>query len=322
MLKINNICYQYPKSETLALDEISFQLKAGKNMAVIGESGCGKSSLLKAIYGLIDLNAGEIFFENEKVLGPAYHLVPGHPHMKYLAQDFDLMPFIKVKENVGKFLSNVFLEEKINKIEELLSLVDMTEYAETLTKNLSGGQKQRIALAQALAQEPKLLLLDEPFSHIDHFRKNTLRRQLFQYLKDKDICCLVATHDMADVLPFADEIIILKNGQMAQTGNSQDVYENPKNLEIAKLFGDAFEISEKLATKFNFFDRTILYPHQFKVVENNGVKAKIIKKYFYGTHYLYEALCHDELIMFNHQEDLAIAMTLTIAKINDKIQWQ
>lgn len=306
MLSIQNISYQYPKSKVNSLESISFEINSGDYLAIIGESGCGKSTLLKAIYGLIDLKEGEILIENTPVLGPAFNLVPGHQHMKYLAQDFDLMPFVKVKENVGKFLSNFFLEEKAKKTSELLALVDMSDYAETMTNQLSGGQKQRVALAQALAQEPKLLLLDEPFSHIDHFRKNTLRRHLFQYLKEKNIACIVATHDMEEVLPFADEILVLKNGKKIQSSQTQNIYENPFNLDVAKLFGDAFEISNELAIKLKANEKKILYPHQLTVNEKDGANAKILKKYFYGSYYLYEAVCENELVMFKEINDLAV----------------
>ena len=283
MLRVKNITFNYQsrKDNNPVLSEINFELKTGQNLAIIGESGCGKSTLIKAIYGLIDLKKGEISFNGDKVLGPAFNLIPGFPEMKYLAQDFDLMPFVKVKENVGKFLSNFFLDEKAKKIEELLTLVDMSDYAETMTNQLSGGQKQRIALAQVLAQEPKLLLLDEPFSHIDQFRKNSLRRKLFHYLKEKNISCIVATHDMADVLPFSDEIIVLENGQILQKGFTNDVYFNPKNIEVAKLFGDAFQISEKLAKNLKTFPKRIFYPFQFKVENENGVLVIITNRYNY-----------------------------------------
>src|SRR5690606_26315476 len=181
-----------------------FSLQKGNNLAIIGESGCGKSTILKLIYGLYDLNQGSIFWNDIQVLGPKFNLIPGMEFMKYLAQDFDLMPFITVAENIGKYLSNFYPEEKKQRIEELLELVEMTAFRDIKAKYLSGGQMQRVALARVLALEPEVLLLDEPFSHIDNFRKNSLRRNLFAYLKQKNITTLVATHDSTDVLSFAD----------------------------------------------------------------------------------------------------------------------
>ncbi len=240
MLKVHKIQFSYQNAAILK--SISFSLEKGKNLAIIGESGCGKSTLLKLIYGLHDLDAGQIFWNDIEVLGPKYHLIPGMPFMKYLAQDFDLMPFITVAENVGKYLSNFFPEDKQVRIAELLEIVEMTEYADVKAKLLSGGQMQRVALARVLALEPEVLLLDEPFSHIDNFRKNSLRRNLFAYLKEKSITCIVATHDSTDVLAFADEVAIMKQGKIIESGIPEFIYNHPKSHYIASLFGDVNEI--------------------------------------------------------------------------------
>ena len=126
MLEVKNISFSYGNSVTLS--DISFSLGKGKNMAVIGESGCGKSTLLKLIYGLFDLDAGSISWNDTTVFGPKFNLIPGMDFMKYLAQDFDLMPYITVAENVGKFLSNFYPNQKKARILELLELVEMTEW--------------------------------------------------------------------------------------------------------------------------------------------------------------------------------------------------
>jgi len=134
--------------DEITLHNLTFTLNEGQQLAIIGESGCGKSTLLKIIYGLYDCDASHLSWKSELILGPKYHLVPGMPFMKYLAQDFDLMPFITVGENVGKFLSNFFPKEKQNRIDELLSLVEMSEFKHVKAKFLSGGQMQRVALAR------------------------------------------------------------------------------------------------------------------------------------------------------------------------------
>ncbi|WP_338409580.1 ATP-binding cassette domain-containing protein, partial [uncultured Flavobacterium sp.] len=135
MLSLQNISFSYDVQKTIP--NFSFVLKEGKNLALIGESGCGKSTLLKLIYGLYDLDEGQIFWKDNEVLGPKYHLIPGMDYMKYLAQDFDLMPFITVAENVGKHLSNVFSDIKKQRIHELLEIVEMTEFANVKAKFLS-----------------------------------------------------------------------------------------------------------------------------------------------------------------------------------------
>jgi len=156
MLQVKTISFGY--TDKRIIHDIDFTINKGKNIAVLGESGCGKSTLLKLIYGLYDLDQGQIFWEDKEVTGPKFNLVPGMPFMKYLAQDFDLMPYVTVAENVGKFLSNFYPEEKKQRIQELLEIVEMTEYADVKAKFLSGGQQQRVALARVLALEPEVLL--------------------------------------------------------------------------------------------------------------------------------------------------------------------
>ena len=293
MLRVNEICFSY--QDKLVVKNVDFSLTKGKNLALIGESGCGKSTLLKLIYGLYDLDEGQIFWNDIEVLGPKFHLIPGMPFMKYLAQDFDLMPFITVAENVGKYLSNFFPEDKQARISELLEIVEMTEYANVKAKFLSGGQMQRVAIARVLALEPEVLLLDEPFSHIDNFRKNSLRRKLFGYLKEQQITCIVATHDSTDVLAFADEVAIIKEGKIVESGIPKFIYGNPKDKYVASLFGDVNEIKINGELKF-------VYPHQLKVVMNSDLKVEIANSYFRGSHYLMEAKFENQTLFFESDE--------------------
>ncbi|WP_445718862.1 ABC transporter ATP-binding protein [Flavobacterium sp.] len=291
MLVATNISFSYLDENTL--QNISFSIKKGTNLAIIGESGCGKSTLLKLIYGLYDLDEGQIFWNNTEVLGPKFHLIPGMPFMKYLAQDFDLMPFITVAENVGKYLSNFFLDAKQARISELLEIVEMTEYANVKAKFLSGGQMQRVALARVLALEPEVLLLDEPFSHIDNFRKNSLRRKLFAYLNKKNITCIVATHDSTDVLAFADEVAIMRDGKIIESGVPKFIYNNPKDKYVASLFGDVNEIEINGELKF-------VYPHQLKVTLNSNFKVEVVKSYFRGSYYLIEVKYGNQILFFEN----------------------
>ena len=149
MLQIKSISFSYLKEKTIL--NASFSLEKGKSLAIIGESGCGKSTLLKLVYGLYDLDEGTIFWNDIEVLGPKYNLIPGMDFMKYLAQDFDLMPYITVAENVGKYLSNIDSEKKWNRVKELLEIVEMEDFFDVKAKYLSGGQMQRVAIAQSFS---------------------------------------------------------------------------------------------------------------------------------------------------------------------------
>ena len=304
MLQVQNISFSY---EEEVLSNLNFNLEKGKTLAIIGESGCGKSTLLKLIYGLYDVDAGTIFWNDKQILGPKFNLIPGMEFMKYLAQDFDLMPYITVAENVGKYLSNIYKDKKQERISELLEIVEMTEFANTKAKNLSGGQMQRVALAKALVLEPEVLLLDEPFSHIDNFRKNKLRRKLFSYLKQKNITTLFATHDSDDVLSFADEVIVLKDKKNIETGTPESIYKNTKNNYVASLFCDVNEI--EIEGKLQ-----IIYPHQLKIAQKSEIEVEVVNNYFRGNYYLIEAVFKNKTIFFENDSRLQISSKVCLKK--------
>ena len=304
MLEIKNISFTY--IENPVIEEVSFKISKGQNLAIIGESGCGKSTLLKLLYGLYDLDKGEILYNDERILGPKYNLIPGEDYIKYLAQDFDLMPYITVEENVGKFLSNIYKDKKKARVQELLEMVEMTEFAKVKAKYLSGGQQQRVALARVLALEPEILLLDEPFSQIDSFRKNSLRRNLFKYFKEKQIICIIATHDSTEALSFSDEILVLQNGKLIAKGSSKQLYDNPPTTYIASLFGEVNELKLSLFTNAESDKVLLLYPHQLKVGVPSDLQVEVIVNYFRGSHYLIEALYENDVLFFESKEAIEV----------------
>ena len=296
MLQVNNISFAYA-NEKPVLQDISFSLQKGEHLCVMGESGSGKSTLLKAVYGLLDMNKGALYWDENPILGPAYHLIPGMNFFKYVAQDFELMPFTSVSENISNFLSRFYPEESQKRTQELLEVIEMTEFANEKVKTLSGGQKQRVAIARALAKEPELLLLDEPFSQIDNLKKNGLRRMLFSYLKEKNIACIVATHDSDDALSFADKMIVIQNNIIVASGSPQEVYNNPKNTYVASFFDD-------INTVFINDKEELLFPHQIKIVAKSELKAKVLNTYFKGSYWLIEATFKEQIVYLNHHSAL------------------
>ena len=292
MLQVKNITFGY--QEQSVLTNISFNVKEGEHLAVIGESGSGKSTLLNLIYGELDVLEGEIFWKSKQILGPKFNLIVGFDFMKYVTQEFDLMPFISVEENVGKFLSNFYPTKKKERVSELLKVVELTEFTTTKVKNLSGGQKQRVALARAIAKQPEILLLDEPFSHIDNFKKQSLRRSLFRYLKEKKITCIVATHDKNDVLSYADNMIVLHDSKIIAHNTPEQLYNHPETPLIASFF-EEFNILK---------DYGIVYAHHLKIVAKSKLKAKVIKSYFNGNTYIIEAIMNEKNIFISHRESI------------------
>jgi ABC-type proline/glycine betaine transport system ATPase subunit len=296
MLNVANISFQYaPKKKILS--NISFNLKEGQHLCVMGESGSGKSTLLKAIYGLLDLKKGSIYWKNQEVLGPAFHLVPGMSFFKYVAQDFDLMPYTSVAENIGKFLSRFYPEEKEQRTKELLEVIEMSSFANEKVKTLSGGQQQRVAIARALAKEPELILLDEPFGQIDNFKKNSLRRKLFSYLKEKNISCIVATHDGDDALSFADQMMVIKNKKVIAFDSPKNLYKSPPEHYVAALFDDVNEL-------YIDGEKKLMYPHQIQASKDSLHKVIVKKSFFKGSFWLIEATFNSQVIFFQNTEHL------------------
>ncbi|WP_426477350.1 sulfate/molybdate ABC transporter ATP-binding protein [Chryseobacterium sp. CBSDS_008] len=282
LLEINNLFFSHNKENPL-FQNLNLRFEENRIIALAGESGCGKSTLLNLIYGLLDWESGEIIFNGTKLLGPKGNLVPGEPEMKFVAQNFDLMPYATVAENVGKFISNINLKQKKETVTELLEVVGLQEFAHVLPKYLSGGQQQRVAIARALSVLPKLLILDEPFSNLDFPRKIELRERLFRYVKQHGVSLIISTHELQDIMPWLDQIVILQDGRLIQNENPEETYRNPYNSYVAKLFGEVNIFSETEAEDFQL-PKFSYYPKEIKITET-GLEAEILESRFAGNYY-------------------------------------
>ncbi len=322
MLHLQNVSFAY--GSVPVLENITLKVANGEHLSIIGESGCGKSTLLKIIYGLLQVQKGKVAWDGKEVLGPDFNLVPGEPYMKYLSQDYDLMPFTTAAENVGQFLSVFEPEEMKRRTSELLEILEMTEFAKTKVKYLSGGQQQRIALARVLAQEPQVLLLDEPFGHIDNFRKNSLRRNLFSHLKEQQITVITATHDPNDVLGFADRVVVIKDAGILADDTPKNLYERPKSMYVASLFGEANHIPLHIIKSYADTKRHIIvYPHEFKVSEKSGLEVTVDRSFYIGGNYMMVGNYEGKMLYFNHHLPLEkgkkVFLNISIETINQRL---
>ncbi|EMR01101.1 ABC transporter ATP-binding protein [Cesiribacter andamanensis] len=215
-----------------ALNSISFRLEAGQKLALAGQTGSGKSTLLKIIAGLVQPDAGSIHFKGERVKGPDEKLVAGHRSIAYLSQHFELPGSLRV-EQVLQYANSLAASDAA----ALYALCGITPLLTRRTDQVSGGEKQRIALARLLVGKPELILLDEPFSNLDMAHKADLKEVIQSISERLGISVILVSHDPLDSLSWADQILVLQEGQLVQQASARQIYEQPKNAYVARLFG-------------------------------------------------------------------------------------
>ena len=227
-----------------ALGGISLIQQRKQRLAVAGETGSGKSTLLKVIAGLVQPEKGEVLLEGRRVLGPAETLVPGHPDIAYLSQDFELRNNYRVEEVLS--YENALTDADAD---ALYAICRIDHLLRRKTDQLSGGERQRVALARLLVRPPKLLLLDEPYSNLDRVHKEILRTVIGDILEQFGMSCVLISHDPPDVLSWADEILVLKEGRLVQKAAPERIYRQPVDEYVAGLMGKFNRIHPMLAAR-------------------------------------------------------------------------
>ena len=313
MLDVQIQSFKYIKTEdTSVLKNVSFSLKNGEHIAVLGGSGSGKSTLLHLVYGLLPLKNGTIHYNSKKLFGPSHNLIPGEPFMKLVAQELDIMPYISVSENIASHLDRNDRAKDDARVDELLAVVHLEAFKHTKVKNLSGGQKQRVAIAKALAQQPEVLLLDEPFSSIDTYLKNTLRRSFFSYTRDQNITCIIATHDSEEALSFTDRMLLLRDGKQVRLDTPIAIYNSLENRYQESFFGEVSVIEnallpsgENVNASSSAIKNHILLPHHLRISEvKTPLEVTIVTTFYQGQHYLVQAKEQESVIYFYHHTKL------------------
>lgn len=239
---------------------------------MVGKSGSGKTTLLKCIYGLENLLSGEVLLDGEKVTGPAFNLIPGHDEMRLVSQDFYVLDYHSVEENIFDKLIGYTDEAKRKRASKLLKLLGLTTLRTTKAKFLSSGQKQRVALARAFAIIPKVLLLDEPFSNLDKLLTEKLFDFILKEVKKQHTSVILITHLAEEALKFTDKLAVLEKGKIIQTGKKWDVYYRPKNSRLAGLLGDynilhQNDLEKKSRNKFK--SKAFIRPDKIKLADKN-----------------------------------------------------
>jgi iron(III) transport system ATP-binding protein len=235
-LTLRGVSKRYPGATHDALASVDLHVPPGGVTAVVGSSGCGKTTLLRLVAGLEVPDAGSIHLGDEEVAGDGAWVQPEARGVGMVFQDFALFPHLKVVDNVAYGLRRRGRRARQERAREILAMVGMEEMAGRYPHQLSGGQQQRVALARALAPEPRVLLLDEPFSNMDLPLKAGLQLELAPLLRRSGVPTLIVVHDIEDVVTLADQVVILRDGKVAREGALARLCQDPGDAYVAGFF--------------------------------------------------------------------------------------
>lgn len=213
-IQVESLSFFYNRSKEKTLDNFSAWIQKGEVVSILGESGSGKSTILRLIAGLETPTEGRIMIDNKIVSNDNKFVPPEKRGIGMVFQDYALFPHMTVADNVKFGLQHYNRKQKKERLEEVLDLVNLTQFHKRYPYELSGGQQQRVALARAMAPRPSLLLFDEPFSNLDASLQHKIREELRKILKKTGITSIFVTHDEADARALADQVIILKKGKI------------------------------------------------------------------------------------------------------------
>ncbi len=236
LLSVQGLSHTWGSEQVL--DGLSFNVAAGKIACLLGASGSGKSTTLRLIAGLERLQAGRIDIGGRNVASPGMQVPAQDRSVGLMFQDYALFPHMRAWQNVAYGLHRLPRTLRKKRAMELLDEVSMADLADAFPQQLSGGQQQRVALARALAPEPKVLLLDEPFSGLDGGLRSRLRDMTLHVVKERNIAAIVVTHDADEALFMADWIVLIEKGHLLQQGLPSQIYYEPRSPEVVKFFGD------------------------------------------------------------------------------------
>lgn len=292
------------------LKNISFDIEEGKFYTLLGPSGCGKTTILRMIAGFSEPTKGDIYFEGKRI----NEISSNKRQVNTVFQDYALFPHMNVFENIAFGLKVKHLPKKQieQKVKEALKMVRLDGYEKRGINEMSGGQKQRVAIARAIANEPKVLLLDEPLSALDHKLRTDMQYELRELQQRLGITFIFVTHDQEEALAMSDEIFVVNDGLIVQSGTPVDIYDEPINHYVADFIGESNivdgvmikdELVEFVGHQFTCVDsgmrsnepvEVVLRPEDLTLtdLEHGKLQVKVDTQLFRGVYY--EIICYDE----------------------------
>lgn len=249
-LNIQNLSCWYQK--TAVLEALNLTLNDNEIVCLLGESGCGKTTLLRSVAGLQTELTGEIRIKQKVVNDAQTHVPPELRKVGLIFQDYALFPHLNVFDNVAFSLTKISALEKKQRVQNVLDLVQLSDYGTRYPHQLSGGQQQRVAIARALAYQPELMLLDEPFSNLDQHVRFQLIHEIRRLFKQHNMSALFVTHSKEEGFAFADRIALMQAGKIVQIDSAQKLYQQPISPYVANFMGQANYIDVEVMDKYSY----------------------------------------------------------------------
>ncbi|WP_130807285.1 spermidine/putrescine ABC transporter ATP-binding protein [Senegalia massiliensis] len=318
IIKLENIMKSY--GDTTVLKNVDLKIKENEFLTLLGPSGCGKTTTLRIIGGFEQPNEGNIYFNDKKI----NDVPPYKRQINTVFQKYALFPHMNIFENIafGLKIKKISQDQIKKKVSKMLSLVGLEGYENRKISSLSGGQQQRIAIARALVNEPKVLLLDEPLGALDLKLRQEMQLELKNMQKEVGITFIYVTHDQEEALTMSDTIIVMDKGKIQQKGSPVDIYNEPKNKFVAKFVGESNiiegEMIKDYLVKFadNIFDCVdkgfnnnekvdiVIRPEDIKLVSKDNAKliGTVKSVIFKGVHY--------EMIIKENEREWLVHSTL------------
>lgn len=313
----------------------TFALSPGELGCLLGPSGCGKTTLLRALAGFCELTNGRIVINHDTVSSSEQHIPVQHRNIGYVMQDFALFPHLTVAQNIAFGLHQYEANASARRVDEMLELVQLTQFRDVYPNALSGGQQQRVAIARALAPAPTLLLLDEPFSALDPALRESLVNEIKGILKASKVTSLMVTHDQGEAFAFADKIAVMNQGTIEQWDSAFALYHCPQTQFVADFIGEGCFINgtdsgDHIETALGHFAKhkrstispknqalsvdVLLRPDDLVYAKNGAFSGTIQGKKFRGSHIMYEITLEpsgqDVLCLTPSHNDFAIGSAL------------
>ncbi|AXB32316.1 ABC transporter ATP-binding protein [Vibrio campbellii] len=328
-LSIKNLTCQY--DDQTVLESLSLEVEQGQIVCLLGASGCGKTTLLKAIAGLLPLSSGQMSLNCLTIDDGENWLPPEQRNIGMIFQDYALFPHLTVAENIAFGLKNETAQQKFLKVQEMLGLVHLKGYGDRYPHQLSGGQQQRVAIARSLAYKPDLLLLDEPFSNIDTQVRHELIREIRKIFKEQGVTAIFVTHSREEAFAFADKMAVMNHGVIEQYGTASELYYQPSSKFVADFLGGGSYLAAKRISDSEFETHLgvveanaqqeiqvdaecalLLRPQHVQIAADEESAVKVLEQHFMGDHCRYVIDVKGDRLLATSTQALNVGDSVTV----------